>query len=176
MGYATGQFGKNHLGDRDEHLPTNHGFDEFLGNLYHLNAEEEPKLPDYPDPEKYPDFAQKYGPREVIHSYAEGMVEHDMHVGKLLAVFDEPGIANNTNVQYGKDYGAHKNSWPDAAVSPFRGEKNTNWEGGWRTPSMIRWPDKFEAGIISSGIISGMDWFPPLLAAAGDPDIKEKLL
>ncbi|MEZ5196150.1 MAG: sulfatase-like hydrolase/transferase [Bacteroidales bacterium] len=196
LGYRTGQFGKNHLGDRDEHLPTNHGFDEFYGNLYHLNAEEEPELLDYPDPEKYPNFREKYGPRGVIHSYADGriedtgpltkkrmetiddesveaakkfikeandagepffvwwngtrmhfrthvkeelrgisgqdeyadgMVEHDMHVGQLLDILDELGIADNTIVQYGTDNGPHKNSWPDAAVSPF-GEKNTNWE------------------------------------------------
>jgi arylsulfatase A-like enzyme len=192
LGYATGQFGKNHLGDRDEHLPTNHGFDEFFGNLYHLNAEEEPELPDYPDPKEYPNFREKYGPRGVIHSYADGriedtgpltkkrmekvddetsdaainfikkavkdgkpfflwwngtrmhfrthvkeelrgisgqdeyadgMVEHDMHVGKFLAVLDELGIADNTIVMYSTDNGPHKNTWPDAAVNPFRGEK-----------------------------------------------------
>ncbi|MEN8227809.1 MAG: arylsulfatase [Bacteroidota bacterium] len=245
LGYTTGQFGKNHLGDRDEHLPTNHGFDEFFGNLYHLNAEEEPELPDYPDPEKYPDFAQKYGPRGVMHSYADGriedtgpltkkrmesiddessdaavgfirkaveegkpffvwwngtrmhfrthvkeelrgisgqdeyadgMVEHDMHVGKLLKVLDELGIAENTIVQYGTDNGPHKNTWPDAAVNPFRGEKNTNWEGGWRTPSMVRWPGKIKAGSISNEIMCTQDWYPTFLAAAGDEDIKGKLL
>jgi arylsulfatase len=245
FGYATGQFGKNHLGDRDEHLPTNHGFDEFYGNLYHLNAEEEPELPDYPDPEKYPNFAKKYGPRGVIHSYADGriedtgplnkkrmetiddettdaaiefikktvkegkpffvwwngtrmhfrthvkdelrgisgqneygdgMVEHDMHVGKLLAVLDELGIADNTIVTYSTDNGPHKNSWPDAAVSPFRGEKNTNWEGGWRVPAMVKWPGQIPAGTISNEIMSGMDWLPTFLAAAGQKDVKEKLL
>lgn len=245
LGYKTGQFGKNHLGDRDEHLPTNHGFDEFFGNLYHLNAEEEPELPDYPDPAKYPEFAQKYGPRGVIHSYADGriedtgpltkkrmetiddetieaakkfireaaksgepffvwwngtrmhfrthvkaehrgisgqdeyadgMVEHDMHVGQLLDLLDELGIADNTIVQYGTDNGPHKNSWPDAAVNSFRGEKNTNWEGGWRTPSMIRWPGHFEAGKVSNEIISGLDWLPTFLAAAGQDDVTEKLL
>ncbi|MCB2208496.1 MAG: arylsulfatase [Bacteroidetes bacterium] len=244
-GYRTGQFGKNHLGDRDEHLPTNHGFDEFYGNLYHLNAEEEPELLDYPDPEKYPDFREKYGPRGVIHSYADGsiedtgpltkkrmetiddesvkeakrfireavdagepffvwwngtrmhfrthvkeelrgisgqdeyadgMVEHDMHVGQLLDLLDELGIAENTIVQYGTDNGPHKNSWPDAAVSPFRGEKNTNWEGGWRTPSMVRWPGQIEAGSICNEIVSGMDWMPTFVAAAGDDKVKEKLL
>jgi arylsulfatase len=245
LGYRTGQFGKNHLGDRDEHLPTNHGFDEFFGNLYHLNAEEEPELPDYPDPKKYPNFAKKYGPRGVIHSYAggkiedtgaltkkrmetiddesvaaaitfitaaaksgepffvwwngtrmhfrthvkaelrgisgqdeyaDGMVEHDMHVGKLLDLLDELGIADNTIVQYGTDNGPHKNTWPDAAVSPFRGEKNTNWEGGWRTPSMIRWPNHIKEGSVSNEIFSGMDWLPTFLAAAGQDDVKEKLL
>lgn len=245
LGYATGQFGKNHLGDKDEHLPTNHGFDEFYGNLYHLNAEEEPELPDYPDPEKYPDFRKKYGPRGVIHSYADGriedtgpltrkrmetvddetidaaitfikkaveqdqpffvwwngtrmhfrthvkeelrgisgqdeyadaMVEHDMHVGKLLNLLDELGIADNTMVLYSTDNGPHKNTWPDAAVSPFRGEKNTNWEGGWRVPAMVRWPGYIEAGSVANGIVSGMDWMPTFLAAAGQDDIKEKLL
>lgn len=244
-GYRTGQFGKNHLGDRDEHLPTNHGFDEFYGNLYHLNAEEEPELPDYPDPEKYPNFREKYGPRGVIHSYADGkiedtgpltkkrmetiddesveaakkfireavdsgepffvwwngtrmhfrthvkeelrgisgqdeyadgMIEHDMHVGQLLDLLDELGIADNTIVQYGTDNGPHKNSWPDAAVSPFRGEKNTNWEGGWRTPAMVRWPGHIDAGSICNEIVSGMDWLPTFVAAAGDDMVKEKLL
>jgi len=244
-GYATGQFGKNHLGDRDEHLPTNHGFDEFFGNLYHLNAEEEPELEDYPDPEKYPNFRKKYGPRGVIHSYADGriedtgpltkkrmetiddetiaaakdfikrtvkegkpffvwwngtrmhfrthvrkehrgisgqdeyadgMVEHDMNVGELLALLDELGIADNTIVMYGTDNGPHKNTWPDAAVNPFRGEKNTNWEGGWRVPAMVRWPGHIKAGSISNEIMSGMDWMPTLLAAVGDPNIKEELL
>ncbi|MCD4730120.1 MAG: arylsulfatase [Bacteroidales bacterium] len=245
LGYVTGQFGKNHLGDGDEHLPTNHGFDEFFGNLYHLNAEEEPELPDYPDPEKFPNFAKNYGPRGVIHSYAggdiedtgpltkkrmetvddetiaaakkfirnavesgkpffvwwngtrmhfrthvkhelrgisgqdeyaEGMVEHDMHVGQLLDLLDELGIAENTIVQYGTDNGPHKNTWPDAAVSAFRGEKNTNWEGGWRTPSMIRWPNHIKEGSVSNEIISGMDWMPTFLAAAGNENIKEDLL
>lgn len=245
LGYVTGQFGKNHLGDRDEHLPTNHGFDEFFGNLYHLNAEEEPELLDYPDPEKYPNFKKKYGPRGVIHSYADGriedtgpltkkrmetvddetieadkifirdaveagepffvwwngtrmhfrthvkeelrgisgqdeyadgMVEHDMHVGQLLDLLDELDIADNTIVMYGTDNGPHKNTWPDAAVSPFRGEKNTNWEGGWRVPAMVRWPNKIKAGSVSNEIISGMDWMPTFLAAAGDDKVKEKLL
>ncbi len=245
LGYATGQFGKNHLGDRDEMLPTNHGFDEFFGNLYHLNAEEEPENEDYPDPEKYPDFAKKYGPRGVIHSYSDGkiedtgpltkkrmetvddetvaaakkfirnavksgepffvwwngtrmhfrthvkeehkgisgqdvygdgMVEHDMHVGELLDLLDELGVADNTIVQYGTDNGPHKNTWPDAASSPFRSEKNTNWEGGWRTPSMIRWPGQIEAGSVSNEIISGMDWLPTFLAAAGNENVKDELL
>lgn len=244
-GYATGQFGKNHLGDRNEHLPSNHGFDEFFGNLYHLNAEEEPELPDYPDPKEYPNFKEKYGPRGVIKSYAngkvedtgpltkkrmetiddetvaaainfikrmekegkpwfvwwngtrmhfrthvkdehkgisgqdeygDGMVEHDMHVGELLKVLDELKISDNTIVFYSTDNGPHKNTWPDAASSPFRGEKNTNWEGGWRVPAMIRWPEKINAGTISNQIISGMDWMPTFLAAAGEDDVKEKLL
>jgi arylsulfatase len=245
LGYRTGQFGKNHLGDRDEHLPTNHGFDEFYGNLYHLNAEEEPELPDYPNPEEYPNFRKKYGPRGVIHStadgkiedtgplskkrmetiddesiaatkkfireavksgepffvwwngtrmhfrthvkaelrgisgqdeYGDGMVEHDMHVGELLDLLDELGIADNTIVQYGTDNGPHKNTWPDAGVNPFRGEKNTNWEGGWRTPSMVRWPNHIKAGSISNEIFSGMDWLPTFLAAAGNDKVKEELL
>jgi len=245
FGYRTGQFGKNHLGDRDEHLPTNHGFDEFYGNLYHLNAEEEPELPDYPDPDKYPDFAKKYGPRGVIHSYSDGkvedtgpltkkrmetiddesiaaakkfireavksgepffvwwngtrmhfrthvkeehrgisgqneygdgMVEHDMHVGELLDLLDELGVADNTIVQYGTDNGPHKNTWPDAGVNPFRGEKNTNWEGGWRTPAMVRWPGHIKAGSVCNEIMSGMDWMPTYLAVAGDTKVKEDLL
>ncbi|MCK5135250.1 MAG: arylsulfatase [Bacteroidales bacterium] len=245
LGYTTGQFGKNHLGDGDEHLPTNHGFDEFFGNLYHLNAEEEPELPDYPSPEKYPDFAKKFGPRGVIHStadgkiedtgpltkkrmetvddetiaaaekfirnavksgkpffvwwngtrmhfrthvkaehrgisgqneYGDGMVEHDMHVGKLLDLLDELGIADNTIVQYGTDNGPHKNTWPDAGINPFRGEKNTNWEGGWRVPAMVRWPGHIKAGSVSNEIMSGLDWMPTYLAAAGDAKIKESLL
>lgn len=248
LGYRTGQFGKNHLGDRDEHLPTNHGFDEFYGNLYHLNAEEEPEHIDYPDPKKYPNFREKYGPRGVIHSwateegqkvedtgpltkkrmetiddessdeairfirdavkagepffvwwngtrmhfrthvkeenrgisgqneYGDGMVEHDMHIGKFLDLLDELKIADNTIVVYSTDNGPHKNTWPDAAVSPFRGEKNSNWEGGWRVPAMIRWPSEIEAGSVSNEIFSGLDWMPTLLAAAGDKKVKENLL
>jgi len=241
-GYATGQFGKNHLGDRDEHLPTNHGFDEFLGNLYHLNAEEEPENEDYP---KDPKFRERYGPRGVIHSwaggriedtgaltrkrmetiddetvqaairfietqvkagkpffvwwngtrmhfrthvrpehrgisgqdeYADGMVEHDMNVGQLLDALDRLGIADDTLVFYGTDNGPHKNTWPDAAVSPFRGEKNSNWEGGWRVPALVRWPGKIEAGSVTNAIMSQLDWMPTLLAAAGEPNVKEELL
>ncbi len=242
QGYATGQFGKNHLGDRDEMLPSNHGFDEFYGNLYHLNAEEEPELDDYP---KDPEFAERYGPRGVIKSsadgeiedtgpltrkrmetvdeetsaaaidfikrseadgtpwfvwwsgtrmhfrthvkeelrgisgqdeYADGMVEHDMHIGQFLDLLDELGIADETFVLYSTDNGPHMNSWPDAAMTPFRGEKNTNWEGGWRVPAMIRWPSKIEAGQVSNEIMHHMDWLPTFLAMAGVPDIKEQLL
>jgi len=246
QGYATGQFGKNHLGDRDEHLPTNHGFDEFFGNLYHLNAEEEPENEDYP---KDPAFREKFGPRGVIHSfaqpdgtqkiedtgpltkkrmetvddetsdraiefikeqtaagnpwfvwwsgtrmhfrthvkselrgisgqdeYSDGMVEHDMHIGKFLKLLDDLGIADNTIVFYSTDNGPHYNTWPDAAATPFRGEKNTNWEGGWRVPSFVRWPGKIEPGTVTNGIAHHMDWLPTFLAAAGEPNIKEKLL
>ena len=241
QGYATGQFGKNHLGDKDEHLPTNHGFDEFFGNLYHLNAEEEPENYDYP---KDPEFRKKFGPRGVIHSYADGriedtgpltkkrmetvddetsdaaldfilrqvqadkpffvwwsgtrmhfrthvkeelrgisgqdeysdgMVEHDMHIGKFLEALDELGIADNTIVFYSTDNGPHMNTWPDAAMTPFRGEKNTNWEGGWRVPAMVRWPGKIEQGSWSNEIMHHMDWLPTFLAAAGVDDIKEQL-
>jgi len=242
QGYATGQFGKNHLGDRDEMLPTNHGFDEFLGNLYHLNAEEEPELEDYPTD---PAFAERFGPRGVIKSaadgeiedtgpltkkrmetvddetvaaaidfikrseasdtpwfvwwsgtrmhfrthvkaelrgisgqdeYADGMVEHDMHIGQFLDLLDELGIADETFVLYSTDNGPHMNSWPDAAMTPFRGEKNTNWEGGWRVPAMIRWPSKIEAGQVSNEVMHHMDWLPTFVAMAGEPDIKEELL
>lgn len=240
-GYATGQFGKNHLGDKDEFLPTNHGFDEFFGNLYHLNAEEEPENEDYP---KNPEFRKKFGPRGVIKStadgkiedtgpltkkrmetvddetiaatidfmerqkkadkpffiwwsgtrmhfrthvkkelrgisgqdeYSDGMVEHDMHVGKLLKKLDELGIADNTIVFYSTDNGPHYNTWPDAASTPFRGEKNSNWEGGWRVPAMVRWPGKIKPGSVNNEIVHHMDWLPTFLAAAGEPDIKEKL-
>jgi arylsulfatase A-like enzyme len=242
LGYATGQFGKNHLGDLDEMLPSNHGFDEFFGNLYHLNAEEEPENVDYP---KNPEFKKKFGPRGVIHSYADGriedtgpltkkrmetvdeeflkaaqgfidqsvkakkpffvwfnttrmhifthlkkesegktglgieadgMVEHDGHVGLLLKQLDDLGIAANTIVIYSTDNGAEVMSWPDAGMTPFRGEKNTNWEGGYRVPMMVRWPGKIKSGQVSNVVISQEDWMPTLLAAAGTTDIKEKLL
>jgi arylsulfatase len=247
-GYATGQFGKNHLGDRDEHLPTNHGFDEFLGNLYHLNAEEEPENEDYPADMITADgstFKEKFGPRGVIHStadgkiedtgpltkkrmetidqetvdaakrfirnavendtpffvwwngtrmhfrthvkeehhgisgqdeYSDGMVEHDMQVGELLDLLDELGITDNTIVFYSTDNGPHYNTWPDAASTPFRGEKNTNWEGGWRVPAMVRWPGLIEPGSVTNEIMHHMDWFPTFVAAAGNDDIKDDLL
>ncbi len=242
LGYMTGQFGKNHLGDRDEYLPTNHGFDEFFGNLYHLNAEEEPEHEDYP---KDPAFRKQFGPRGVIKSsadgeiqdtgpltrkrmetvdeeflaasldfidrahkqekpffvwfnstrmhvftrlkesskgvtgqglYADGMAEHDGHVGKLLDKLDELGIADNTIVMYSTDNGAELLLWPDGGYTPFRGEKNSNWEGGFRVPMMVRWPAKIGGGRISNEIISHQDWLPTLLAAAGNSNIKDELL
>jgi arylsulfatase len=247
-GYATGQFGKNHLGDRDEMLPTNHGFDEFFGNLYHLNAEEEPENEDYPGDATLADgrtFREAFGPRGVVKSsadgqiedtgpltkkrmetvddetvaaaidfikrkeeegvpwfvwwngtrmhfrthvkdelrgisgqdeYSDGMVEHDMHVGQLLAVLDELGVADNTLVFYSTDNGPHMNTWPDGAMTPFQGEKNTNWEGGWRVPAMVRWPGKVEPGSVTNEIVHHMDWLPTILAAAGRPEIKEELM
>jgi len=245
LGYATGQFGKNHQGDRDEHLPTSHGFDEFFGNLYHLNAQEEPENEDYP---KNPEFLKKFGPRGVIHSwampdgtqkiedtgplnikrmetvdeetlaaakdfiqrqvkagkpfftwwnatrmhfrthvkaenrgisgqdeYSDGMVEHDRHVGELLKLVDDLGIANNTIVFYSTDNGPHYNTWPDAGTMPFRSEKNSNWEGAFRVPAFVRWPGHFPAGTTLNGIVSHEDWLPTLAAAAGAPDIAERL-
>ncbi|MEM9256872.1 MAG: arylsulfatase [Pseudomonadota bacterium] len=240
-GYANGQFGKNHLGDRDEFLPTNHGFDEFFGNLYHLNAEEAPEDPDYP---KSPAYRKKFGPRGVIHSYADGriedsgpltrkrmetvdeeflaaalkfidkanedgkpffvwfnstrmhyythvkpsqlgrsgqgfyndaMMEHDDHVGVLLKKLDDLDIADNTIVIYSTDNGPHYNQWPDGAISPFRGEKNTNWEGGFRVPAMVRWPGRIEPGRISNKVMSHLDWVPTLMAAVGDDNIVPSL-
>jgi|APTNR8051073442_1049403.scaffolds.fasta_scaffold08991_2 arylsulfatase len=246
QGYATGQFGKNHLGDRDEHLPTAHGFDEFFGNLYHLNAEEEPENEDYP---RNPEFRKKFGPRGVLHSwantdgtqriedtgpltrkrmetiddessdaairfiqkakndgkpffvwwngtrmhfrthvkpelrgisgqdeYADGMVEHDGHVGKLLKALDDLGLSDTTIVFYSTDNGPHYNTWPDAAATPFRGEKNTNWEGGWRVPAAVRWPGQIKPGSVSNEIMHHMDWMPTFAAAAGQPDLKDRLL
>jgi arylsulfatase A-like enzyme len=241
-GYVTGQFGKNHLGDRDEFLPTNHGFDEFFGNLYHLNAEEEPEDPDYPQD---PEFKKRYGPRGVIHSFADGriedtgpltkkrmetiddevteealrfideahqadkpfflwynttamhfrthpaekhkgksgqgdyndvMVAHDENIGRMIDKLDELGIAGDTIVMYSTDNGPHYNSWPDAAITPFRSEKNTNWEGGWRVPAFLRWPAQIKAGTVLNGIVSLQDMLPTFLAAAGEPDVAEKLL
>ena len=241
-GYVSGQFGKNHLGDRDEHLPTNHGFDEFFGNLYHLNAEEEPETYYYP---KDPAFHEQYGPRGVIHSYADGriedtgpmtrkrmetadeefsgaaikfmekavnedkpffvwlsatrmhvwtrlkqesvgvtgiglypdgMVEHDSQIGVVLDKLDEWGIADNTIVMYSTDNGAEKFTWPDGGTTPFAGEKGSTWEGGFRVPTFIRWPGVIEPGTKHNGIFSHEDMMPTLVAAAGEPDVKEKLL
>lgn len=252
LGYATGQFGKNHQGDRDEHLPTNHGFDEFFGNLYHLNAEEEPENEDYPSDLVLANgqtFKEAYGPRGVIHSwadgkggqkiedtgaltkkrmetiddesvaaakafikkqveagvpfftwwngtrmhfrthvkeehrgisgqdeYSDGMVEHDMHVGELLDFLDELGIADNTVVMYSTDNGPHYNTWPDAGTTPFHGEKNTSWEGAFRVPTFIKWPEKFPAGTTLNGIVSHEDWLPTFAAIGGDPNVKSKIM
>jgi arylsulfatase len=260
QGYATAQFGKNHQGDRNEFLPTVHGFDEFYGNLYHLNAEEEPEQPDYP---KDPAFRKQYGPRGVLHCFAtdkfdktkdprfgvmgkqrcedtgpltkkrmetiddditkrsldyirkqsqtenpffvwvnfthmhfrthpkpesvgqsgraqspyhDTMIDQDGQVGQILDLLDELGIADNTIVMYSTDNGPHKNTWPDAGTSPFRNEKNSGWEGAFRVPSMVRWPGRIKADSVSNQIMSHMDWVPTLLAAAGAPDVKEKLL
>ena len=248
LSYATGQFGKNHLGDRDEHLPTMHGFDEFYGNLYHLNAEEEPELRDYP---KDPEFRKKYGPRGVLDCKADGkggqtivntgpltkkrmetidddiaaravdfierqhkadkpffvwvnfthmhfrthakpeslgqsgrwqseyhdvMIDHDKNVGSVLDALDKLGLAENTFVMYSTDNGPHMNSWPDGAMTPFRNEKNSNWEGAYRVPCMVRWPGKIKPGTVSNQIVSHLDWAPTLAAIGGDPDVADKLL
>ena len=251
LGYATGQYGKNHFGDRDGHLPTMHGFDEFFGNLYHLNAEEEPEHPDYPDPERFPNFRERFGPPGVLRCTANGdgtqsvedtgpltkkrmetiddeivdgaidfiqrkhteetpfflwvntthmhfrthtkpesigqagpwqspyhdtMIDHDRAVGRVLDLLDELGITDDTIVIYSTDNGPHTNTWPDGATTPFRSEKNTNWEGAFRVPQLIRWPGRIEAGRVANGIVSHLDWLPTLLSAAGDPDVKQKLL
>jgi arylsulfatase len=251
LGYVSGQFGKNHLGDRDEMLPTMHGFDEFFGNLYHLNAEEEPELRDYPPEKDYPNFRKKFGPRGVLHCWAnpdgtqkientgpltkkrmetiddeiiagavdwikrqhkagkpffvwintthmhfrthekpesvgqsgrwqseyhDVMIDHDKNVGQILALLDELGIANDTLFFYSTDNGPHMNSWPDAGMTPFRNEKNSNWEGAFRVPAMVRWPGHIKPGSVSNEIVSHMDWLPTFLAMAGDQGIKEKLL
>lgn len=246
MGYATGQFGKNHLGDRDEYLPTKHGFDEFFGNLYHLNAEEEPQRPYWPKDKNDP-MVKAMTPRGVLHStadgkiedtgplttkrmetiddettaaaqnfitkqvqankpffvwmnttrmhmythvrdsmkgqsgmpgneYADGMLEHDGDVGKLLKTLDDLKIADNTIVVYTTDNGPNQFSWPDAATTPFRSEKDSNWEGAFRVPAIVRWPGKIKPGSVSNEMFSGLDWFPTLVAAAGDTGIKDKLL
>jgi arylsulfatase len=241
QGYTTGQFGKNHLGDRDKHLPTNHGFDEFFGNLYHLNAEEEPEGYYYP---KDPEFKKKYGPRGVIHSYADGriqdtgpltvarmptideeiqagaqkfisnavkqqkpffvwfnttrmhvwthlkkesdgvtgiglypdgMVEHDKTIGAMLKQLDDLGIADNTIVVYSTDNGPEGFTWPDGGTTPFKGEKGTTWEGGFRVPLLVRWPGVIKPGTVYNDIISHIDWMPTLAAAAGEPNLTEKL-
>jgi arylsulfatase A-like enzyme len=261
LGYATGQFGKNHLGDRNEFLPTVHGFDEFYGNLYHLNAEEDPESRTYP---RDPAFLQALGPRGVLRckasdrddpteqprwgkvgkqtiedtgpltrkrmetiddetsaaaidfmqrqakantpffcwfnstrmhfrthvraehrdkpgltsrtEYADGMIEHDATIGQVLKAVDDLDIGNDTIVIYTTDNGPHQNSWPDAGTTPFRSEKNTNWEGAFRVPCLIRWSGRIQPGSISNEMISGLDWMPTLMAAAGDPDITDKLL
>jgi arylsulfatase len=261
LGYATGQFGKNHLGDRNESLPTVNGFDEFFGNLYHLNAEEEPELPDYP---KDPAYLAKYGPRGVLRctatntddgtvtdkrfgkigkqkiedtgaltkkrmetiddetsaaaidfmkrkhadgkpffcyfnstrmhlrthvraehrgqfehgdsEYIDGMIEHDATVGELLKALEEMGIADNTIVVYTSDNGPHMNTWPDGAMTSFRSEKNTNWEGAFRVPCLVRWPGSIKAGTITNELMSHNDWVPTLCAIAGEADVKNKLL
>lgn len=260
LGYATGQFGKNHVGDRNENLPTVNGFDEFFGNLYHLNAEEEPELPDYP---KDPAYLAKFGPRGVLKctatssddatvdprfgkigkqkiedtgaltkkrmetvddetsaaaidfikrqnsagkpffvwfnatrmhlrthvraehrgkythgdsEYIDGMIEHDLTVGDLLKALDDLGLAQNTIVVYSTDNGPHMNSWPDGAMTPFRSEKNTNWEGAFRVPCVVRWPGVIKPGQITNELMSHNDWMPTLAAIAGEPDLTKKLL
>lgn len=262
QGYATGQFGKNHLGDLNRHLPTVHGFDEFFGNLYHLNAEEEPEMANYPAEKDFPNFRKTFGPRGVIRSWAtdqddateetrwgrvgrqkiedtgpltrkrmetcddefvgaatdfikrqssagkpffawvntthmhlfthtkkeslgqagrwqspyhDTMIDHDRHVGQLLDLLDQLGIAENTFVMYSTDNGPHMNSWPDGGMTPFRSEKNTNWEGAFRVPLLVRWPGRIEAGSISNEIVQHHDWLPTFLAMAGDADVVEKL-
>ena len=261
QGYATGQFGKNHLGDMNHMLPTNHGFDEFYGNLYHLNAEEEPEMYDYPPVKDFPTFHKDYGPRGVVHSFAtdkddpteqprwgrigkqkikdtgpltkkrmetcdddfvaratdfikradkagtpwfvwlntthmhlfthtkkeslgqagrwqspyhDTMIDHDKNVGQMLDLLDKMGLADDTFVMYSTDNGPHRNSWPDGGMTPFRSEKNTNWEGAFRVPLIVRWPGRIKAGSVSNGIVQHHDWFPTFLAAAGEPDIVEK--
>ena len=262
LGYATGQFGKNHLGDRNEFLPTVHGFDEFFGNLYHLNAEEDPEDPDYPARNGFPGFKDRFGPRGVLHCYAsdtddasedprwgrvgrqtiedtgpltrkrmetcddefvdaaadfikrqhaagtpffcwvnmthmhlrthtkpesvgqagrwqseyhDTMVDHDKNVGQLLDLVDELDLGDDTIVMYSTDNGPHMNTWPDGAMTPFRSEKNTNWEGAFRVPLVVRWPGKIDAGAVSNEIVQHHDWLPTFLAAAGEPDIVDKL-
>jgi len=256
-----GQFGKNHLGDRNQYLPTMHGFDEFFGNLYHLNAEEEPELPDWPSKKDFPAFNEKFAPRGVLHCWAtdkddatehprwgrvgrqkiedtgpltkkrmetcddefvaaakewitkqhkagkpffcwlntthmhlrthtkpsslgqagrwqspyhDTMIDHDKNVGDVLDLLDDLGIAENTFVMYSTDNGPHMNTWPDGAMTPFRSEKDTNWEGAFRVPLLVRWPDKIKAGSVSHEIVQHHDWLPTFLAMAGEPDIVEK--
>jgi len=261
LGYATAQFGKNHVGDRNETLPTVNGFDEFFGNLYHLNAEEEPELPDYP---KDPKFKERWGPRGVLKckatpdkddatvdprfgkvgrqtiedtgpltkkrmetiddetsaaaidymkrqhaagkpffcwwngtrmhlrthvrpehrgrythgdsEYIDGMIEHDETVGTLLKALDDMGLADNTLVVYSTDNGPHMNTWPDGAMTPFRSEKNTNWEGAFRVPCLVRWPGHIKPGTVTNELMSHNDWIPTLCAIAGDPNITAELL
>jgi arylsulfatase A-like enzyme len=262
-GYATGQFGKNHLGDLNKFLPTVHGFDEFFGNLYHLNAEEEPEMYDYPPEKDFPKFKERFGPRGVLHCratdkddpadqprwgrvgkqtitdtgpltkkrmetcddefvaaakdfikrqtdantpffvwlntthmhlfthtkktslgqagrwqspYHDTMIDHDRHVGDILNYLDDLGIADDTFVMYSTDNGPHMNTWPDGGMTPFRSEKNTNWEGAFRVPLLVRWPGKIKAGSVSNEIVQHHDWLPTFLAMAGEPDVTEKLL
>ena len=262
QGYATGQFGKNHLGDLNHMLPTNHGFDEFYGNLYHLNAEEEPEMENYPSEDDIPNFRERFGPRGVIHSFAsdvddpteqerwgkvgkqkiedtgpltkkrmetcdddfvekatafikkaqadgvpffvwlntthmhlfthpkpenkgqagrwqsdyhDTMIDHDRNVGQMLDLLDELGIADDTFVQYSTDNGPHRNTWPDGGMTPFRSEKNTNWEGAFRIPMVVRWPGKVPAGSVSNGIVQHHDWMPTFLEMAGGLDVIDKL-
>jgi arylsulfatase A-like enzyme len=262
QGYVTGQFGKNHLGDRNEYLPTLHGFDEFYGNLYHLNAEQEPEMYDYPKEKDFPNFRKNYGPRGVLHCFAtdkddpteeprfgrvgkqtiedtgpltqkrmetcdddfaaranafikkahdtgkpffvwlnfthmhlythtkpeslgqagrwqspyhDTMIDHDKNVGSVLDHLDKLGIADNTFVMYSTDNGPHMNSWPDGGMTPFRSEKDTNWEGAFRIPLLVRWPGNIKAGTVAHGIVQHHDWLPTFLAIAGEPDIVEKL-
>jgi arylsulfatase A-like enzyme len=260
LGYATGQFGKNHLGDLNKYLPTVHGFDEFFGNLYHLNAEEEPEQANYPPADDFPEFRERFGPRGVLHCWAtdedddtveprygrigrqriedtgpltkkrmetiddevvehtvdflerhrdepffvwfntthmhfrthtkpeslgqagrwqspyhDTMIDHDRAVGAVLDKLDELGLAENTIVLYSTDNGPHTNSWPDAGTTPFRSEKNTNWEGAFRVPEMIRWPGRIPAGVVSNEIVQHHDWLPTFLSAAGDGEIVDKL-
>jgi arylsulfatase A-like enzyme len=261
LGYATGQFGKNHLGDRNQFLPTVHGFDEFFGNLYHLNCEQDPEDPDYPSEKEFPEFAKQFGPRGVLHCWArekddpteqprwgrvgkqeitdtgplttkrmetcddefaaaakdfvkrqtdagkpwfcwlntthmhfrthtkpsslgqagrwqnpyhDTMIDHDKNVGEMLDLLDHLGIAENTFVMYSTDNGPHVNSWPDGGSTPFRSEKDTNWEGAFRVPMLVRWPGKIPAGSVSNEIVQHHDWLPTFLAMAGEPEIVEK--
>jgi arylsulfatase A-like enzyme len=262
QGYATGQFGKNHLGDLNHMLPTNHGFYEFFGNLYHLNAEEEPEMDDYPSKKEFPKFFETFGPRGVIHSWAteeddptemprwgkvgrqkiedtgplttkrmetcddefvlaakdfikrqhedgkpfflwlntthmhlythtkassrgqagrwqspyhDTMIDHDKNVGQMLEQLDELGISEDTFVMYSTDNGPHRNSWPDGGMTLFRSEKDTNWDGAFRVPLLVRWPGKIKAGSISNGIVQHHDWLPTFLAMAGDTEVVEEL-
>ncbi len=261
-GYVTGQFGKNHLGDRNEFLPTVHGFDEFYGNLYHLNAEEEPEMYDYPPEKDFPNFRKQFGPRGVLRCkatnkddrtedkrfgrvgkqviedtgpltkkrmetcdddfvasakdfikrahkankpffvwlntthmhlfthtkkrslgqsgrwqspYHDTMIDHDKNVGEMLDLLDQLKIADDTFVMYSTDNGPHMNSWPDAGMTPFRSEKNSNWEGAYRVPCIVRWPGKIKAGVVSNEIVQHHDWMQTFLAMAGEPDIASKL-
>jgi arylsulfatase len=192
LGYATGQFGKNHLGDLNKYLPTVHAFDEFFGNLYHLNAEEDPESENYP-PEKDSDTPffcwvntthmhcfTHTKPESVGQAgrwqsrYHDTMIDHK-NIGELLDLVDELDIAENTIVMYSTDNGPHMNTWPDGAMTPFRNEKNSNWEGAFHVPLLVRWPGKIPAGVVVNDIVQHHDWLPTFLAAAGEPDIVEKL-